>query len=85
MRRLPIVDFRDAAVSAALGVDPSDLANGWAASQVLAARLRAAGALGAVVPSAARRGQWNLVVFPEGFGRVSVSGGRTMRPAPPSD
>lgn len=85
VRRLPIVDFRDAAVSAALGVDLGELATGWVASQALAARLRAAGALGAVVPSAARPGQWNLVVFPDGFGRVSVSGGRTMRPAPPSD
>lgn len=84
MRGLPVVDFRDPAACAALGVEPRELAEGWTVPQALAAKVRAAGALGAVVPSAAREGHWNLVVFPDGFGRVSVSGGRTMRPAPPS-
>lgn len=84
MRALPIVDFRDPAATAGLGVAVEELANGWELPQALAAQVRAAGAAGAVVPSAARQGFWNLVIFPEGFERLSVSGGRTMRPAPPN-
>lgn len=79
-----MVDLRDAATRAALGnVGVRSLTEGWDATQALADRLRALGAEGAVVPSAARPGHWNLVVFPAGFARLRVGRGRTMHPRPP--
>ena len=81
---MPVVDFRDPVAPASLGVALEELANGWELPQAVAAEVRAAGAVGAVVPSAARPGFWNLVVFPDGFERLSISGGRTMQPAPPN-
>jgi RES domain-containing protein len=83
--RLPVVDLRDAVTRTALGVKPGDLDDGWGAPQELVTRLRATGAHGVVVPSAARPGHWNLVVFPDGFARVAVRAGRAMHPAPPDD
>ena len=37
-----------------------------------------------VVPSAARDGSWNLVVFPSGFRRLRLAGSRAMHPRPPA-
>lgn len=85
MSGLPVVDLRDAATRAELGVGESELVGPWEAPQALARRITALGARGAVVPSAARRGHWNLVVFPDGFDRVRVLRGRTMQPRPPAD
>jgi RES domain-containing protein len=85
VEELPVVDLRDPTARAVLGIMLDELADGWAASQELGARLLAAGAEGVVAPSAARPGSWNLVVFPPGFRRLSVRGGRTMHPAPPRD
>ena len=84
VEQLPVVDLRDPAARKALGVDLGSLTGAWDAPQALAERLRALGAQGAVVPSAARPDAWNLVVFPAGFGRVTVRRGRTMHPAPPT-
>jgi hypothetical protein len=79
------VDLRDGATRGELGIDESELVGAWDAPQTLARRITALGALGAVVPSAARPGHWNLVVFPAGFDHVRVLRGRTMRPLPPTD
>lgn len=83
VEQLPVVDLRDAATREALGVELASLTEGWGPSQALAARLGELGAQGAVVPSAARTGHWNLVVLPAGFAHVTVRRGRTMHPAPP--
>ena len=82
---LPVVDLRDPAARAELGISESALVGAWDAPQALARRITALGALGAVVPSAARPGHWNLVVFPDGFDRVRVLRGRTRQPRPPDD
>lgn len=84
VEQLPVVDLRDPASRDALGIELGSLTGEWDATQALAARLGALGAQGAVVPSAARRDAWNLVVFPAGFRHVIVRGGRTMHPAPPA-
>ena len=42
------------------------------------------GADGIVVPSAARDGAWNLVVFPSGLGAVTAAGSTVRNPAPPT-
>ncbi len=80
---LPVIDLRDPAARAAVGVELDELRGAWPVTQALGPRLRALGAAGVIAPSAARAGHWNLVVFPAGFGRVSVRDGRTMHPAPP--
>ena len=80
---LPVVDLRDPATRAALGVEVEDLTADRAIPQRLAGRLQELDALGAVVPSAARPGHWNLVVFPAGFAHLRIGRGRIMHPAPP--
>jgi hypothetical protein len=50
----------------------------------MAKKARDLGADGLVVPSAARDGAWNLVVFPSGFDRMRVAGSRAMHPRPPA-
>ena len=84
VEQLPVVDLRDAGTREALGVELAELTGEWDAPQTLAARLGALGAQGAIVPSAAHEGHWNLVVLPSGFSHVTVRRGRTMHPAPPS-
>jgi RES domain-containing protein len=81
---LPVLDLRDAGVRASLGIALTDLTGARASAQALAPRAKAMGALGLVVPSAARPDAWNLVVFPEGFGRLSVGRGRNLHPRPPA-
>jgi RES domain-containing protein len=83
IEELPVVDLRSGATREALGVAVDDLTGDWQVPQELARRLASLGAEGAVVPSAAHPGHWNLVVFPAGFGRLRVGRGRTMHPAPP--
>ena len=78
-----MLDLRDPAVVAELGIVLDDLIGERAAPQTLAARARALGAQGMIVPSAARHGRWNLVVFPAGFGRVASRSSRAMHPRPP--
>ena len=81
---LPVVDLREAATREALGVTVEQLTGARAVPQELARRLAALGAQGAVVPSAAYPGHWNLVVFPVGFAHLRVGRGRTVHPAPPA-
>ncbi len=83
-KSLPVVDLRRPEVAAELEVKLEDLTGARARAQPLAARVREAGAQGMIVPSAARAGAWNLVVFPEGFGRVRAAGSRVMNPCPPA-
>lgn len=81
---LPVLDLRDPAVVDDLGIDLDVLTGPRRAAQEVGARARAMGAEGMIVPSAARRGHWNLVVFPDGLGRVTASGSRAMHPRPPA-
>ena len=81
---LPVLDLRDADVRSSLGITPADLTGPRASAQALAAHARELGARGLVVPSAARAGAWNLVVFPDGFDRLTVGRGRRMHPRPPA-
>jgi RES domain-containing protein len=81
---LPILDLRDPQVCAELGIELTELTGPRASAQSLAPRAKAHGAQGLIVPSAAREGAWNVVVFPEGFERLAVGRGRVMRPRPPA-
>jgi len=81
---LAVVDLRRPAVAAELGVSERQLTGMRARAHGLASRARALGADGLIVPSAARAGAWNLVVFPSGFDRVRVAGSRAMHPRPPA-
>jgi RES domain-containing protein len=78
---LAVLDLRRAEARTALGVEPGDLVGPRSRSQETATRARALGADGMVVPSAARRGEWNLVVFPSGFAHARPAGSRVMHPA----
>ena len=78
-----MLDLRDLSVVTALGIVLDDLTAGRAAAQDLAARAGALGAEGMVVPSAARHGHWNLVVFPAGFSRLASRRSRATHPRPP--
>jgi hypothetical protein len=77
------VDFRRPDVADELGVSVESLTGARARAHGLAARARRLGALGMIVPSAARAGAWNVVVFPDGFDRIRPYGSRVMHPAPP--
>ncbi|MCV0402774.1 MAG: RES family NAD+ phosphorylase [Chloroflexi bacterium] len=85
VRDLPVLDLRAPETRGELGVDVEDLIGEREAAQSLAERARSMGARGMVVPSAARSGAWNLVVFPEGLASVTVGRSRRVHPKPPSD
>jgi RES domain-containing protein len=74
VRDLRVIDLRSADVRAALGVGTDDLVGGRRACHALARRARDLGADGLIVPSAARDGGWNLVVFPRGFPALHAAG-----------
>jgi RES domain-containing protein len=80
---LAVLDLRDPDVLDNLGVALADLTGARGAAQDLAARAHAAGAEGMIVPSAARPGHWNLVVFPAGLSRLPAPRSRAMHPRPP--
>jgi RES domain-containing protein len=84
VRSLPVVDLRREDVVTELGISLEALTGPRARAHDLAARARSLGANGMVVPSAARDGGWNLVVFPDGFASVRTSGSRAMHPRPPA-
>lgn len=79
---LRVVDLRRPAVRDELRVELADLTGPRGAAHALSTRARSLGADGIIVPSAARAGEWNLVVFPSAFGRLTVDGSTTTRPAP---
>ena len=79
-----MLDLRDPATVRELGVDIDNLVGGERrAAQELAERARDIGAEGMVVPSAARHGHWNLVVFPSGLRRLAATASRGVHPRPP--
>ena len=80
---LAVVDLRRPGVAEELGVSHRQLTGARSRAHGLATKARGLGAEGLVVPSAAREGGWNLVVFPPGFGRLRVAGSRVMHPRPP--
>ena len=78
---LPVIDLRDPEARGALGVGIEDLTGSWSACQPLADRAREIGALGMVVPSAARPDAWNLLVFRGGLAHLRVAGRSVGHPA----
>ena len=80
---LAVVDLRRPGLAEELGVSERQLTGPRSRAHGLAAKARALGADGLIVPSAARSDAWNLVVLPSGFGRVRVAGSRAMHPRPP--
>jgi RES domain-containing protein len=78
-----VLDLRDAATVRELGVDLDRLVGERRAAQELSDRARTMGAEGMIVPSAARHGQWNLVVFPSGLRRLAPTASRAVHPRPP--
>jgi len=81
---LPILDLRRPDVRNALGVTLEELIGPRRAAQALGSRAGELGALGLLVPSAAREDAWNLVVFPDGFDRLTVGRSRSTNPRPPA-
>jgi len=79
---LRVVDLRRAAVRDDLRVELASLTGARASAQGLSTMARSLGADGMIVPSAARAGEWNLVVFPSAFGRLTVDGSTITRPVP---
>ena len=82
--RLAVLDLRRPGLVEQLGFSERELTGPRSRAHSLASRARELGADGLVVPSAARDGAWNLVVFPSGFDRVRVAGSRAMHPRPPA-
>jgi RES domain-containing protein len=81
---LPVIDLRRDGLAAELGIEPARLTGPRSRAHGLSRRARGLGAAGMVVPSAARAGGWNLVVFPEAFDRVRATGSRVTQPRPPA-
>ena len=79
-----MLDLRRVEVRAELDVSLDTLTGPRSRAHGLARRARTLGAEGMLVPSAARDGAWNLVVFPEGFGRLRITGSRATNPRPPA-
>jgi RES domain-containing protein len=83
---LAVLDLRDAATRRALGVDEEALIGEWSpdapnpATLNVAAAARDLGVDGMVVPSAARRGGWNLAILPRAFDRVRLADRRRAVP-----
>jgi RES domain-containing protein len=80
---LAVVDLRRPGLADELGVSERQLTGPRSRAHGFAAQARTLGAEGMIVPSAARDGAWNLVVFPSGYSRLRVAGSRAMHPRPP--
>jgi hypothetical protein len=83
VRSLPVVDLRRPGLVDDLGFILEQLTGPRTRAHDFAERARDVGAAGMVVPSAARDGAWNLVVFPSGFSALRAAGSRAMNPRPP--
>ncbi len=83
VRSLPVVDLRRPGLVDELEIDLEQLTGPRTRAHDFAERARGLGAAGMVVPSAARGGAWNLVVFPSGFSALRTAGSRAMNPRPP--
>jgi RES domain len=81
---LAVIALRRVGLAEELGVSERHLTGARSRAHGLAARAREMGADGLIVPSAARAGAWNLVVFPSGFDRLRLAGSRAVRPRPPA-
>ena len=81
---LPVLDLRRPEVVAGLDITLESLTGPRSRAHGLASRARVLGAGGMIVPSAARAGAWNVVVFPSGFEQLRVGGSRAMNPRPPA-
>jgi hypothetical protein len=86
---LGVLDLRDAATRAILGVTLVDLVAPWspdrpnrACRRVMEAAL-AAGADAIIVPSAALAGGWSIDVLPGAFDHLRLIGRDQVTPAPP--
>jgi hypothetical protein len=84
VRSLPVLDLRRPGLAEDLSMSLDELTGSRARAHGFAERARQLGARGMVVPSAARDGGWNLVVFPSGFAELSTAGSRAMNPRPTS-
>lgn len=84
VRSLPVIDLRRRGLAEDLGIELDQLTGPRARAHDFAERARQLGARGMVVPSAARDGGWNLVVFPSGFAGLQTAGSRAMHPRPPA-
>lgn len=83
---LAVLDLRDPATLRALRVTEEQLTGEWSPDAPNAATLRVAAAAreldvdAVVVPSAARRGGWNLAVMPRAFDHVRLVARRLRTP-----
>lgn len=87
---LAVLDLRDDATRAALGVTLDELVAPWSPDRpnatcrrVLAAALGTA-ADAIIVPSAARPGGWSIDVLPAAFGRLRLLARDEVAPEPPA-
>ena len=80
---MDVVDLRRPETREQLGVGLDALSGPRRAAQDLAAGARELGAVGLILPSAARGATWNLVVFPSAFTKLRVIGSTATRPSPP--
>ncbi len=87
---LQVLDLRSAGTRRALSVRMSELTAPWDPERPnpdclrVAAAAAALGVDGFVIPSAARRGGWNVAVLPGSFGRVRVARRHRETPVPPA-
>ncbi|HEY7526313.1 MAG TPA: RES family NAD+ phosphorylase, partial [Candidatus Limnocylindria bacterium] len=85
---LRVLDLRDPAARRGLRTSLRALAAPWSPAAPNAATLRVMAAArrlgvdGLIVPSAARDGGWNAVIFPSAFDRVRLSSRRRRVPSP---
>jgi RES domain-containing protein len=86
---LAVLDLRDDAVRAELGVSVDELVADWSTAAPneaclgVARRAVGVGAQAMIVPSAARSGGWTVVILPVAFGALRRRSRRTVTPAPP--